>query len=864
MKKLKWICIALFLAIGLQLEAQDDVLKTRVSADIVESNVVELLKYISEEYKIYFSYDPVILDTGERKDYKFENKPLYEILEDALDKSIGFKTINNQVILYNKDNSEIKTQKIRGKIVDIDTQLPLIGASIILKDTEPLKGAVASTDGYYSIDDVPVGRQTVIINFVGYKPVTIDNVMVLSAKEKILNIEMEELVNDIEEVKVVAYSRKEDAMNEMATVGARSFTIEETEKYAGSWGDPSRMAINFAGVVMAGDERNDIVIRGNSPSALIWQLEGIPIPSPNHFDNLGATGGPVSILNNNTLSRSDFFTGAFPAEYGNGYSGVFDLRMRNGNNEKYEYTGQASFAGFELGAEGPISRKNKSSFIVNYRYSMLGVLNKLLWVEGLPQYQDINYKINIPYKKGNISVFGFGGISDIVFIDTISVESSPATWVNEGTSGSKTAFSGIKHTHFLTNQTRIVNSFAWSVRNPNHKNNILRDNISMGSFTDYSDFESNYLFSSKIISKLNRKNLLKSGIRFENSTIKSINYYNKIVDEGVNREIDIDIKKHNVYSINAFADLLHKFSDNFSLNSGIHFQHFMLNNTQSIEPRLGLKYKYSEKGKLSLAYGNHCQTQSLFYYLISDTVGNTNNINLDFTRSHQYVFGYDYSFSKNLRLKIEVYYQQLYEVPVHQYDSSFSLINYGGSDDIAWQDSLVNKGTGKNKGIDITFEKFLSDGYYFLLTTSLFNSTYKGIDGVSRNTRYNGKFVVNALGGYEFKIGKNSSLDFNLRCVYAGGMYQTPINLEESRVNDQTIYFSDKAFEDKLNDYFRLDFRVGLVLQQKRVTHEIGFEITNLTNNDNEYYQYYSSKYDKVMSAYQQGFFPMGLYRISF
>ena len=321
--------IVFLIVLGIPAKAQSDVLKKRISVDIVNSNVGELLDFISDTYKIYFSYDPEIVNLRERKNYKFENMMLYEILEAILDTNIVLKTINNQVILYKKNDIAIKAQNIRGNVIDKDTHLQLVGATIIIKDTDPIIGTVTDREGYYSIANVPVGRQTIVASFIGYKPVTIDNIMLLSAKEKVLNIEMEESVNDIEEVEVHAYSRKEDALNEMVTVGARSFTIEETEKYAGSWGDPSRMAINFAGVVMAGDENNDIVIRGNSPTGLIWQLEGIPIPSPNHFDNLGATGGPVSILNSNTLARSDFFTGAFPAEYGNGQTWHTNINFWN-------------------------------------------------------------------------------------------------------------------------------------------------------------------------------------------------------------------------------------------------------------------------------------------------------------------------------------------------------------------------------------------------------------------------------------------------------------------------------------------------------------------------------------------------------
>lgn len=169
------------------------------------------------------------------------------------------------------------------------------------------------------------------------------------------------------------------------------------------------MAANFAGVSIVDDSRNDIIIRGNSPIGLLWRLDGVEVPNLNHFSAAGTTGGPVSMINNNLLANSDFFTSAFPAEYGNAMSGVFDLKMRNGNNQKREYVGQIGFNGFELGAEGPF-KKGEGSYIVNYRYSVLGLMSKIGMKSGTgdatPYYQDLSFKINLPRTKiGKLSLF---------------------------------------------------------------------------------------------------------------------------------------------------------------------------------------------------------------------------------------------------------------------------------------------------------------------------------------------------------------------------------------------------------------------------------------------------------------------------
>jgi len=261
-------------------------------------------------------------------------------------------------------NNEYK-QTIRGTVIDKLTQTTLPGATVIILNTDPLLGTTSDMDGAFKIENIPLGRQSIQISFIGYNSRTISNLNLTAGRETVVIVELEEQVQKLDEVVISAKQPKDQAINEMATVSARSFTVEETERFAGSMGDPSRMAANYAGVSMTNDSRNDIIIRGNSPMGVLWRLDGVEIPNPNHFGAAGTTGGPVSMLNNNMLSNSDFFTSAFPAEYGNAMSGVFDLNMRSGNNQKREYVGQVGFNGFEFGAEGTFKKGGKGSYIAN-------------------------------------------------------------------------------------------------------------------------------------------------------------------------------------------------------------------------------------------------------------------------------------------------------------------------------------------------------------------------------------------------------------------------------------------------------------------------------------------------------------------
>ena len=297
--------------------------------------------------------------------------------------------------------------------MDKDTRQPLPSVRIAVIGSNPIIGAVTDSIGRFKLYNVPIGRHDFKVTYFGYKEIVIPDIEVNSGKECIINPELEEELK--QEVVVNGAKSKDQPLNEMATTSTRTFTIEETQRYAGALGDPARMAGNFAGVSGSNDSRNDIIIRGNSPSGLLWRFEGVDIPIPNHFAASGTTGGPVSILNNNVLSNSDFFTGAWPAEYGDATSGVFDLKMRNGNNEKYEFTGQVGFNGFEGNAEGPIDRNTGSSFLATYRYSALVIFQELginLGPAGVPYYQDMSFKVYLPSEKlGQFEIFGIGGIS---------------------------------------------------------------------------------------------------------------------------------------------------------------------------------------------------------------------------------------------------------------------------------------------------------------------------------------------------------------------------------------------------------------------------------------------------------------------
>lgn len=780
------------------------------------------------------------------------------------------------------------SSNIRGKVIDAESQTPIPGANITVVDMDGKVniGSMSDFDGEFTIQNLPVGRYTIKASFLGYKPEIKRNILVQSGKELYLIFELTEMVVKLDEVIVTAKYNKEQTINRMASVSARSFSVEETERYAGSLGDPARMAQNFAGVLSANDKRNDIIIRGNSPTGLLWKLEGIPIPNPNHFGALGSTGGPISMLNNNLLTNSDFFTGAFPAEYGNALSGVFDLKMRNGNNQKRQYVFQIGFNGVEFGAEGPFSKSSRASYLINYRYSTLAIMD-LIGMSGMggavPQYQDLSFKINIPTKKlGRFSLIGLGGISYIEFLQDNENDGSFYNMAGVNTrNGSDMGFVGLKHLYFLSEKTRIESWVSISGYQVQTKVDSIK-------YTDSTQSEvlSDLLYymeenrevklqaSTKFSTKFNAKNLLDIGLSFQTTQVDYLDSVLNDIDSINSSPVYIYKKNTDVHGeflnlIQAYAQWKHKFTDKFYVYSGIHGQFLTLNQSMTIEPRFSLEYQFTPRHRFSAGYGLHSQMQpGMTYFILSinESNGDTieSNRDLDFTKSHQFVLAYNFVVSKNLRLRLESYYQYIYDIPAKGY---FSIINFGAGYSFPRIDSLSNIGKGRNYGLELTLEKFLSDNYYFLITASLFESEFKNPDTDWRNTAFNNQYVVNALGGIEIPIKDKFFLNINLRGVVAGGKPLLAIDLERSEMYNATVYDFTIGYSERSPFYFRLDSRISLKVNGKNVSQEWALELQNLTDHKNVFNQiYYINEAGEADTKYnyQQGFFPMFLYRLNF
>lgn len=759
------------------------------------------------------------------------------------------------------------TQNIRGTIVDQDSQAPLPGATVVVVGSSPLIGSVTDTDGNFRLTGVPIGRVTLKVTFMGYEERIIPNLLIGSAKEELLNIRLTESVSTLEEITVNANQQKGEVLNEMAIISAHTFSVEETQRFAGSFDDPARLVAGFAGVMGDPSGNNDIIVRGNSSKGILWRLEGIAIPNPNHFSGEGSTGGPINALSSKMLSNSDFFTGAFAAEYGDATSGVFDMKLKNGNNEHREYTASLSTLGIDMTAEGPFSQGSKASYIANYRYSALDLLDRAGIVDfgGVPRYQDMSFKISLPVNNQHFfSLFGLGGLSGIDSEDTD--EKDENIIIGQFNGKNKMGVLGLSHTYQINEKAFLKSSLAATGSDNAYKyavpdeDNFFYD-IENGNIT-----KSSFIATSTFNYKLSARHKVESGI-----ILTRLNFNMRSDEWDHDRDQLMNELQENGSSstFQAFASWKYRVTEKLTMINGVHYMRFALNNNQSVEPRVAIQWQANPRQSFNIGAGLHSKLEGVSTYLAKNYNNNGTftqpNHDLDITKAAHFVIGYDNRIGPNTHLKVETYYQHLFDVPVeNSTTSNFSLLNQTEGYSTR---QLVNDGTGRNYGIELTLERYLHNGFYYMSTASVFRSLYTGKDGIERKSAFDNNYVANLIGGKEFKVGnpaKNKVLFLNTKIVLIGGKRYSPIDLDASIAAGHEITNELEPFSVKGKDIFRTDFSIGLRRNRKHTTTEWKVDVQNIFNNQTVLAENYIDATHSILKATQLGMLPTISYKISF
>jgi CarboxypepD_reg-like domain len=733
------------------------------------------------------------------------------------------------------------SQTVKGVVLDRNVQTPLPGATVFIEGDRETLQSIADSTGAFRIAGVPLGRQTLRVQRLGYKTLEIKGVAVVSGKETDLTVELEENAVAAREVVVSAAAERQKPLNPFAVGSARSFSGEETQRYAAAFNDPARMASAFAGVAMPGDDNNTIVVRGNAPNGLLWRLEGVDIPNPNHFSSAGATGGGISILSAQVLAGSDFFTGAFPAEYGNALSGVFDLKLRKGNADRREYTLQAGLIGLEAAAEGPFRKgQDKGSFLFNYRYSSLALLTKMgIGIGDInTKFQDISFNLWRPAGSwGDFSLFGLGGLSsenEPGVADSAQWRQMPGKRAN-GIFRANTGVLGLVHQKSW-GATHWKQVLAVSGSNNEDIFQLYQKDYSLRTLSGEQHRQHRLTFSSVLSRKLSARHFLRAGAY---AARHGFDLAESVFDPGLERTIETIKNKGETATFDAFAQWQYRPSEKISVNGGLHVLYFFLNQKRSFEPRAAVQYAFSPRQSLGFSF--------------------------DFTRANHWVATYRFAPGGGWHFKTEVYFQDLSRVPVSRdQPSSYSILN---EEDGFVYGRLANTGRGRNYGLELSIEKSLERGFYLLASTSLYRSDYRASDRLWRQTRYSGNYLNNAVLGreWDWKGRKRPrTLAFNLKLTHAGGLRESPIDPAASQARKVTVRDNQKAYAAQLPYYLRLDLGLRLKRHYRHMTGTFFLDAQNATGRENVRGSYYNTFFRGVGYEYQEGLIPVLGYKAEF
>lgn len=762
-------------------------------------------------------------------------------------------------------------QTIRGVVKDAENKTIIPGAKVLVSDIQSdsaIVSVITDQKGEFLIESIAVGRYRVLVSALSYEAVIMEDVLLSSAKEMVLDVELIPGTKSLEAIEVFGTNMRGEPLNRMAITSAITITPEQTSKYAASWDDPLRVALAYPGVSQQSSGFNDFSVRGNSPLGVLYRLEGIPIHNPNHFASIGSSGGFVTQFSSSVLGNSDFYSGVFPADFGNATTAAFDFRFRNGNNKEREHAFKASFFGLDFATEGPLSKNSDASYLVNYRYSTLGLLAQMINIGGLlPVYQDISFNLNLPTKKwGTFKVFGIGGVSSFL----LGADKDSANWTEESNRfervfGSNSATVGVSHIIKSSEKGYWHSGIAASGGRYFDETDYIADDLSYDQREKGEYMDQRLTATVDYNHKFNRRHSNKTGAIF---THVNHDYMNMVYDITIPGLDTLSQTNGSAQYFQLYTQSKFFLSDRLILNVGLHYLHFLLNDNVGIDPRMGLTYELNPRAKFTLGYGHQSRLEDLTFYFIEqdNAEGQPTYVNQDaqLSKSHQAALNYSQMLTKSLRLTAEVYFQYLYNVPADP-NGTYSVQNLFYRLPVG---NLENIGEGKNYGLELALQQFTRKGLYFLVSGTVFNAQYKAGDGIWRNTEFNQQFAFNLLAGKEFvlkeKADRKRLFALNVSYRHAGGVWINPIDLEASQTTGWTQFDMSNPYSDRQGNQVGLDVSMNFQVLRKKVTSKWSLSIKNLYTSRQVIRQEYDIETNSIKEFTDYGVIPVFGYTLYF
>ncbi|MBK8426087.1 MAG: TonB-dependent receptor [Lewinellaceae bacterium] len=765
----------------------------------------------------------------------------------------------------------LRAQTIRGTIRNTDNGLPVSGATIVLRNNIAPFAGTTDTAGQFVFQNLRPGYYACEITSQGFESQVIREINLTAGKEQVLNIALRRSASQLPELLITASQPGRRTMQPLAEI---PLSRDQTLRFPATFFDPARLAMAYPGVAGNDDQANGLSIRGNNPASVRWRLEGVDVVNPNHLPNAGtfsdrpaAAGGGVLMFSAQMLDNSALLTGNYPAGYGDALGGVMDMNLRRGNTAQHEFTAQAGLIGLDMAAEGPLFGKNKNSYLVNYRYSTVGLLSQM----GIPlgdeqiRFQDLSFKLHFSGKNGSEwTVFGLGGLNDNVFerkTDSTEIRQYKDLFNIDFTS--KTGILGVANWTPLGKKTWLKTALVLS----GQQNERLATSAVQQSSDEQTETRTGITLT--LQHRLTHQWRASAGVNSQQI------YYTALSVSGFSGETTRYTGLLNAYLWQPWTNWEWSAPNRYlTAQIGLHSNIYTADDAfdtrdVSLEPRASITWRANNRQRLTLAYGFHSQLNPL--WLEADNrVGSGDpypNRGSGLVRSRQLGLRHTWQWRDAWALKTELFWQRMSNLPVSTSDRTFSLFNIT---EFAALNALQTTGIAENKGLEINVEHYLSGGWFLVANTTLFDSRYQGDDLRWRASRWDLGHILNLTMGREWQrelqtAGKVKAFGINGRATLTGGYRAMPVDLAASRQAGETRFDTANGWSEQLPGYFRLDLRVywkRSLGNRRNSTFAMDFQ--NATMQKNIAYRFYDPFTDRVETKEQLGLIPNISWRLEF
>lgn len=741
------------------------------------------------------------------------------------------------------------TGSITGLIIEHETQNPVSGA--LIKIVELGDSVSAAGNGNFEFTKVPLGTYSLRISAPGFETQVETDIVVLSSRPTVVSTELTQKGYTTETIDVEAkYFHKSPDEN----TSNFNLDFEEVRRAPGAVEDILRMVQVLPGVAPGNDQRNDLIVRGGSPSENLTLIDGFEIPNVNHYPSQASSSGPIGMINVKFIDDVNFSTGGFSARYGDKLSSVLDIRFREGYREKLLSDINLSTAGFGGVFEGPLFSK-KGSFLISARRSFLNLIRSAIRIAAVPNYWDFNLKAVYDINQNNkLEFLGIGGLDDIRFEGDAAKISDDNPYGKA--KGNQQEFTAGFNWKSLFRKGYVQTVLANTSNFYRYDNYDLRTNDLI---FDYNSYESDFNLRSEVFYQINQNNniIFGAGGRFIKFKDKLFIRADTTAFGDTLPQLNIDVKKDFYKGFSFIQYTLKLLKDKVVMNAGLHYDYFSgITGKHIISPRAGFTYRFTESTAFNFSTGMY--TQAPEYLWVTSDPG---NVNLKFIRSYHYVAGIEHLFTDYLKFSVEAYYKKYTDYPVSVLIPTFALVNGGTENGPNFVGEATSGGFGFVRGIDFSLQKKLTgSGFYGMLNYSLTESRITALKGGEKPGSFDYRHNLTIIAGYQLSNDWLVGIKFR----YTTGRPYTPFDVQASTITGRGIFQVDKFNEARFKDYNRLDIRVDKKWNFKKWSIVSYVELQNVFNTTNVYTYFWNEYKNEIGTIYQWAFLPVGGFSVQF